>query len=507
MFTFKADLQCAVTTRLGPVEDTVRVPLAHSRGILELFFGELSRRGIPYVILHSYEHLPDVPDGADVDYAVPHSHLSSISAVLGTVARAVDWAIVQNLQHHVFGFCTVLVDPEAPTQCLKLDVCSHYGQGRHLLVPDHVLLNAPRRHRTFSVPAPASEFIYLVAKCVARQQLPIAHLERLEALAALDEHGAQRGLDELFGPTGRSVQDWLTSPPADWATLGALMRARTRYGPALFKEEARRWVRRIVSPPGLLISVLGPDGVGKSTLIGSIGRSLAPCFTHQRRFKFLPSVWRNLDGPVDSTPHVREPRGWLVSCAKLLYYFADWWLGHLILVLPAKWRGAVIVFDRDFSDLVVDQRRYLVRGVGTLARLLRRLAPRADVTFVLDADPHTVHARKPELPVTELHQLRQSYRRFAEADRRTHLVPADDNADLVALRATRTRPSGARLARAVPPALPHKAALRCRSGDSSPRWSFHPCSCCWACWCERWSVAPYCSSRIVPASRAGLSQS
>ena len=127
-----------------------------------------------------------------------------------------------------------------------------------------------------------------------------------------------------------------------------------------------------------------------------------------------------------------------MSCAKLLYYFADWWLGHLILVLPAKWRGAVIVFDRDFSDLVVDQRRYLVRGVGTLAQLLRRLAPRADVTFVLDADPHTVHARKPELPVTELQQLRQSYRRFAEADRRTHLVPADDNADLVALRATRT---------------------------------------------------------------------
>ena len=131
----------------------------------------------------------------------------------------------------------------------------------------------------FSVPAPASEFMYLVAKCVARQQLPIAHLERLQALAALDEHGAQRGFDELFGPTGRSVQDWLTSPPADWATLWPLMRARTRYGPALFKEEARRWVRRIVSPPGLLISVLGPDGVGKSTL-NRINRALAGAMLH-----------------------------------------------------------------------------------------------------------------------------------------------------------------------------------------------------------------------------------
>ena len=40
-----------------------------------------------------------------------------------------------------------------------------------------------------------------------------------------------------------------------------------------------------------------------------------------------------------------------MSCAKVLYYYADWWLGLVTQVLPVTWRGGLVVFDRDFSDL------------------------------------------------------------------------------------------------------------------------------------------------------------
>lgn len=85
----------------------------------------------------------------------------------------------------------------------------------------------------------------------------------------------------------------------------------------------------------------------------------------------------------------------------------------------------LVVFDRDFDDLLVDQRRYPVQGAGGLTWLLRPLLPRAGATFVLDADPHAVHARKPELPVAELQRQRSAFRELAAANGRYRLVPAD----------------------------------------------------------------------------------
>lgn len=109
----------------------------------------------------------------------------------------------------------------------------------------------------------------------------------------------------------------------------------------------------------------------------------------------------------------------------------DWWVGLGTRLFPAQRRGSLVLFDRDFSDLAVDQRRYLVQGVGALARWMRPLVPRSDVSYVLDADPEVVHHRKPELPVAELDRQRREYRRLCSGDRRMRLVYANRPLDAV----------------------------------------------------------------------------
>jgi len=63
-----------------------------------------------------------------------------------------------------------------------------------------------------------------------------------------------------------------------------------------------------------------------------------------------------------------------------------------------------------------------------LARLyisiVKRVIPRPDVIFFLDADPEAARARKPEYPVDFLHENRRAYTRLAELIGGITVVPS-----------------------------------------------------------------------------------
>jgi hypothetical protein len=95
-------------------------------------------------------------------------------------------------------------------------------------------------------------------------------------------------------------------------------------------------------------------------------------------------------------------------------------------------RNELIIFCRNFDDLLIDPRRYRMRSVGWPARLLRRLLPQADLTFVLDAEPEQIHARKPELSLEELGRQRTEFKRLASSSPRYVLVSSAQPPDQLA---------------------------------------------------------------------------
>lgn len=288
------------------------------------FFAELERRGLPYVVLRGHDRLGGPAQG-DVDYAVSGADLPRIRPVLQDVADRSGWVLTQTVRHGLFASYSVVLDPDDPARHLVLDVCSHYGKGRCLLLRDRVLLDGRRRHpEGFFVPSPASEFAYLLAKILADNRPADGYLPRLRELRALDPEGTRRQFGKLCGDTGRDPDEWLREPPEAWGPLRRALRERHRYGPLLMAREALRLAGRLVRPPGLHVAVLGPDGAGKSTLLTNLEVFLGPCFGRQRVFKFRPDVFRRIQPVTDPTPHLREPRSPLVSWLKVLYYFTDW---------------------------------------------------------------------------------------------------------------------------------------------------------------------------------------
>jgi thymidylate kinase len=402
-----------------------------SREFFRLFFRELERRAIPYVILHSYQELPD-NISSDIDYAVPTSDLPKLRGIQSELARKHGWALAQTLQHGVFAYYAVLVNLENPQETLKLDACSNYARARRFLVSEKILLGNRVPYRGFYIPAPAAEFIYVLAKMFdAKNKSPAKYLPRLKDLWQQDPENAQKYFIQVFGDTGRNLKEWFERSPEDWRDLRNIMLARNKFGPALIFKEGVRVIKRTFQPTGVSLAVLGSDGSGKSTLLANLETLLEPCFRYQETFHFRPAVFQKKKQGVITNPHGKPPRNLLISWLKVFYYFADHWAGWFLKVIPGKTRSTLIIFDRNFDDLLVDQKRYRLKGSSTLVRILRQLLPKADRVFILSASAQLIHQRKPELPIAELEAQQSRLQQLAANGTPYVLVSAEQTPEQV----------------------------------------------------------------------------
>jgi thymidylate kinase len=136
-------------------------------------------------------------------------------------------------------------------------------------------------------------------------------------------------------------------------------------------------------------------------------------------------------------PHGQYPRGRLAAWVKLVFYFCDQLLGYILKVFPAKVRNELIIFCRNFDDVLIDPRRYRFPKAGWLARCLRRLLPRPDLTIVLDAEPEQIVARKAELSLEEVRRQRLAFQALAMRSPRSVVVSCAEPPDVVARAASR----------------------------------------------------------------------
>jgi len=162
---------------------------------------------------------------------------------------------------------------------------------------------------------------------------------------------------------------------------------------------------------GLALVLLGPDGVGKTTLIEQLRYCLRPIFPLQKLWHWRPGVLlRAGAGRPLGKPHSRPLRGKIASVLYLSAVFVDCWIGYLLVIRPLLAKKHLLVFDRYFPDILVDPRRYRYSGPMLYAELLASLAPGRNFhLFVLDADEKVIRSRKQELDIDEIRRQRTGY--------------------------------------------------------------------------------------------------
>jgi thymidylate kinase len=415
---------------------------------LRLFFRLLDEHEIRYCVLHSSQGLPDeLP--SDLDLAVHPRDRASLPLVFQGLAVA-GYRPAQCLNYFSKADYFVFLWFEGvELRSLALDIIFEHRRSGLISLRDEELVASRIRHGDFWVAAPQVEFTYLLAKRTWKGTASPRQALRLKRLAELlgPEQATKLAGKIFLGGLKRRVVDACLDGSIDellarisaqpWRT--AFLRhpwGLTRF----LLGEGLRFVRRWFQPTGLFIVVLGPDGVGKSTMVGRLIEALSPCFRRERIFHYRPMViapQKETGGPV-TDPHDTPVRGTLGSIAALFVTFLDYLLGFAFVLRPFLARSGLIIFDRYYHDLLIDPIRYRYGGPLWLARFVGRFVPPPDLLFlVLDAEDEVIFSRKREVPPEELRRQREGYQQFTLDTNRAALIKADRGIEQTTAEASR----------------------------------------------------------------------
>jgi thymidylate kinase len=171
--------------------------------------------------------------------------------------------------------------------------------------------------------------------------------------------------------------------------------------------------------------VLGPDGAGKTTLVGALPGALGddPLVVYMgvnqdSRTHALPTMrWAQRRvapvAPAASAPGAARPLTRLRRIVARVHLLLD--QAYRVGVgMRARRRGRTVIFDRYLYDAEVDA---AVEGRGRreqlLLRWIRRRFPAPDLVLVLDAPGAVLFARKGEHDVERLERTRRAYAEIA----------------------------------------------------------------------------------------------
>lgn len=229
-------------------------------------------------------------------------------------------------------------------------------------------------------------------------------------------HGALRLDREIAAGLRRDGKRLVgAGPRVRLALLASAVTRRPGETVSLWLAKAGDALKRFVRPPGRLIAVSGPDGAGKSTLLDRLAehlpRRLAP---EVRRFHTRPFVLPRFGrAPAAGGAEGGDRRsGRAMSWARLLVAWADWWVGHLLVVRPHMMAGRIVLFDRYAPDYLVAPRP---RGIDLLGGPLALLehVPRPAVSVFIVAEPAVLAQRRCELDAGEALRQVAAYRASA----------------------------------------------------------------------------------------------
>jgi len=397
-------------------------------------FDRFNAAGVRYCVLHSYDRLPEFT-ASDVDMAVDKVGLKKVDRIVFELAEELGFKVIQKLYYdvpHSYYYVLFFRDAEGLPGFIQLDFMNdELGIGRYLL-KTRDLLTGRRKLGELYIPSAPAEACYLLIKKVVKQSILPEHQAKLKASYAKDSRGVEWLLKRYFGrknlPRIRRLI-FHTEPEKEVDILRILKTAITMrhrlLRPHLMVLKglwlAKRVFERIIRPTGLVVTLLSPDGGGKSAVADQILSRMRPGFRRTKRIHWRPNwlppprkilrprYWKIPESP-NYEPHALPPKGRYISILRFLYYVTDYVLGFFPKILWPKIRTALVVTERYYYDFLVDTGRFRLDLPPGLPRRLLPIIPKPDVVVLLNGPCEVIHRRKQEITLNEIKRQLQTIR-------------------------------------------------------------------------------------------------
>ena len=408
---------------------------------LSILFEEWDKANIAFCILRNYQSLPQKVEGSDIDILISRSDRKRAEYLLNKTAKSLGWSIIKPYRS-LFGLVHfVLFKLNENTEHLYLDIfyeLSWFG-GKYL--DSSIVLGQRRKCRNFYIPAPEHEsYINFMNAVLLGGELRERYIPGVKE--ASKKSSWANYLKSTFGNEVPSeLNDSLYQDLRN--DLRPLRKTfRSAYLKNRFKSEPTRqlsdllklifnYVSRIFANPGFFLVILGPDGVGKSTIIKGIKK-------HHKKTKIFSGIYHGHLRPrllpdlsyffkksrsefdiacssLEKCDLKQEVPGIASSFIRFCYYFVDLSFGYLFTVYPRLLQGKLVIFDRYYYDYFVDSYQRKIGLPWNILKIVSKVIPKPDLVVLLTAAPQTIIERKQEMHhIEEIERQLTKYKELAD---------------------------------------------------------------------------------------------
>lgn len=366
---------------------------------------------VEYAILRNYQGLPDKNASRDIDIIISRKSLIKIKEGLINLIDQSGWKIITYLNSDRLITYVCAKSGVSGTEIVQWDFFVNTSVfGILLMDAEEFLMNKKYNGFLYYVDIEC-EFLdkYLYNRAVGSQ-----YPQKYQATRELTERTdvVKKKLYSLYGVTSVKECDCIGGKKLLVRAIWTNLRKR----PARFLIDIIRFLYTFIknyvcSNTGFAIGLTGPDGSGKTTVIELILEQLAPVFgTAHKYYHFRPQLFGNLGEVAHAArikkevdcdfnkPHRGSKTGLISSFARLLYYTADYILGYMTKVKTVIRITRIIVFDRYYTDIIVDSRRSRIYlNYKLLYWFGRFFVPSLDYNILLTAGSEVILKRKQEL--------------------------------------------------------------------------------------------------------------
>ena len=384
----------------------------------KILFNELNNKEIHYSVLRNWETLPETSSGHDIDIWVRKADLGEFIIVLNSVA-----------EQNGGGMVSYIYSKDCPRYLylgkgwgIQYDVHIEDAQYRNSsYVRGATIENHTFLHNGVKVLAPDVDGLISFFKEVLNNASCKNNYCENATKVIIESDGDL--IDSYLDCFNQKTKTYIVNSlkEKDYSS-NKLKQVRKKCVsdivsvPAMFSYYWQRVIRvlRLFKRPGYVISVMGTDGSGKSTVIDAITPWLDEAFHHGVIYRHLrPTVIPDLGvllgkrksepGRVVTKPHAHKPSGLLGSLVKWGYYLIDYTFGYLRLVWPqVSFKTKLFIFDRYYYDYYIDQKRMGISLPKWLIRIGELFVPTPDLIICLGGNPQKIYERKPETSLEEV---------------------------------------------------------------------------------------------------------
>ena len=389
--------------------------------VFNYLFESFNSQNIDYVIIHSYQYLPDRFD-SDIDTAINVPNIKDAIKLLDDSLAGTGWRVIQFWRHENYAADCVISNDE---EFLQVDFCTHYERNGRVVMPVQELLKGKKKYKNFYVPKPQTEFTYILVKKIlkkvfsegSRVQLTalwksMSEKEKQDTQISLKRFIEEEQITKILKCIETSQYDLIDLERAHQQ----LKKKTSNFADNLHYKffDIKRKLERIVHPTGMFIVLLGVDGAGKTTIADSLKERYVTAFRRIDHYHSRVRVLKDISQlkkdakPVDaSDPHGKKQKsGRLTSIVKFGYYFLDFLIGN-VKITVAKIKSTLVLVERYYYDYSIDKVRYNLNLSDGFLNFFEHFILKPDVIFILTGNSKELLERKHEITIEEIDEQKK----------------------------------------------------------------------------------------------------